>query len=176
MSQFVTPELLRSNWDEAVKVINQYNDPGKFTTLIAFEWTSIPGGRNMHRNVFFRDDEGPAAPYSSFDSIYPQDLWTYQEIQRNVGHENIAIPHNGNVSDGWMYSPYKFLGGLMDTRYARRQRMLNEPLTEIIQTKGSSEVHPMMSPNDEFADFEMFPNLINVGDPSQVKYGFVARR
>jgi hypothetical protein len=172
MPQFVTPELLRSNWREAVKVINQYNDPGKFTTLIAFEWTSIPGGRNMHRNVFFRDDEGPAAPYSSFDSIYPEDLWTYQEIQRNIGHDSIAISHNGNVSDGWMYSPYKFMGELMDTRYATR-RMLNEPLTEMIQTKGSSEVHPMMSPHDEFADFEIFPNLINVGDPSQVKYGYV---
>ena len=80
MSQFVTPELLRSNWDEAVKVINQYNDPGRFTTLIAFEWTSIPNGRNMHRNVFWRDDKGPSAPFSAFDSIFPEDLWTYQEI------------------------------------------------------------------------------------------------
>ena len=172
MPQFVKPEMLRSNWREAVKVINRYNDPGKFTTLIAFEWTSIPGGRNMHRNVFFRDDEGPAVPYSSFDSIYPQDLWTYQEIQRNIGHDNLAISHNGNVSDGWMYSPYKFLGEFMDARYANR-RMLNEPLTEIIQTKGSSEVHPLMSPKDEFADFEIFPNLINVGDPSQIKHGYI---
>jgi hypothetical protein len=172
MEEFVSPEMLKSNWKEAVKVINKYNKPGKFTTLIAFEWTSIPGGRNMHRNVFFRDDEGPEIPFSSFDSIYPQDLWTYQEIQRNMGHENFSIPHNGNVSDGWMYSPNKFLGGPMDSRYAKR-RMANEPLTEMIQTKGGSETHPVLSPNDEFADFELFPNLINVGQPSQIKHGFV---
>jgi hypothetical protein len=172
MPDFVKPEMLKSNWKEAVKVMNKYNDPGKFTTIIAFEWTSIPGGKNMHRNVFFRDDEGPAVPFSAFDSVYPQDLWTYQEIQRNMGHENLSIPHNGNVSDGWMYSPNKFLGGPMDTRYATR-RMRNEPLTEIIQTKGSSDTHPLMSPNDEFAEFEPFPDMINVGKPSQVKFGYI---
>ena len=114
MPEFVGPELLQDNWAKYVKVANEYNDPGKFTTLIAYEWTSIPGGRNMHRNVFFRDDKGPLMPFSSFDSIYPEDLWTYLEIQRNSGIECFAIPHNGNVSDGWMYSPNKFLGGPMD--------------------------------------------------------------
>ena len=172
MPEFVSPELLQGNWQRYVKVANKYNDPGKFTALIAFEWTSIPNGRNMHRNVFFRNDTGPKAPYSSFDSIFPEDLWTYLEVQRNIGNETFAIPHNGNVSDGWMYSPNKFLAGPMDARYARRQQ-LNEPLTEIIQTKGSSDTHPAFSPNDEFADFEMFPNMINVGQPSQIKYGFV---
>jgi len=170
--ELVAPELLMDNWQEYIKVANKYNDPGKFTTLIAFEWTSIPNGRNMHRNVFFRNDTGPKAPYSSFDSIYPEDLWTYLEVQRNVGNDTFAIPHNGNVSDGWMYSPNKFLGGPMDVRYAKRQQE-NEPLTEIIQTKGSSDTHPAMSPNDEFANFELFPNLINVGQPSQIKYGYI---
>ncbi len=172
MSEFVTPKILTEDWAQYIKVANQYNDPGKFTTLIAFEWTSIPNGRNMHRNVFWRDDTGPKVPFSSFDSIYPQDLWTYQEVQRNEGHENLAIPHNGNVSDGWMYSPNEFLGGPMDARYARRQA-LNEPLTEIIQTKGSSDTHPLLSPSDEFADFELFQNMINVGQPSQVAYGYI---
>ena len=172
MPDYIAPELLEENWQTYIKVANKHNDPGKFTTLIAFEWTSIPNGRNMHRNVFFRNDTGPKAPYSSFDSIQPEDLWTYLEVQRDIGNETFAIPHNGNVSDGWMYSPNKFLGGPMDARYARRQQ-LNEPLTEIIQTKGSSDTHPMMSPNDEFADFEMFPNLINIGQPSQIKYGYV---
>jgi hypothetical protein len=167
-----SPELLEGNWQRYVKVANQYNDPGKFTTLIAFEWTSIPNGRNMHRNVFFRNDTGPTTPYSSFDSFHPEDLWTYLEAQRDIGKETFAIPHNGNVSDGWMYSPNKFLAGPMDARYAKRQQ-LNEPLTEIIQTKGSSDTHPAMSPNDEFANFEMFPNLINIGQPSQIKYGYV---
>jgi hypothetical protein len=170
--ELLASDLLLSNWQNYVKIANKYNDPGKFTTLIAYEWTSIPNGRNMHRNVFFRNDTGPVAPYSAFDSYYPEDLWTYLESQRNEGNDNFAIPHNGNVSDGWMYSPNKFLGGTMDARYARRQQ-LNEPLTEIIQTKGSSDTHPAMSPNDEFANFEMFPNLINIGQPSQIKYGYV---
>ena len=172
MPEYVAPKLLQDNWQNYIKVTNKYNDPGKFTTLIAFEWTSIPNGRNMHRNVFFRNDTGPKAPYSSFDSYYPEDLWTYQEVQRTAGNDNFAIPHNGNVSDGWMYSPNKFLAGPMDARYAKRQA-LNEPLTEIIQTKGSSDTHPAMSPNDEFANFELFPNLINVGQPSQIKYGYI---
>jgi hypothetical protein len=139
--------------------------------LIAFEWTSIPNGRNMHRNVFWRNDTGPKIPFSAFDSYYPEDLWTYQELQREMGNENLAIPHNGNVSDGWMFSPNKFLGEAMDARYAERQA-LNEPVFEMIQTKGSSDTHPYLSPNDEFADFELFSNMINVGMPSQLKHGF----
>ena len=125
----------------------------------------------MHRNVFFRDD-APEAPFTAFDSIYPQDLWTFQEIHRNLGRDSIAISHNGNVSDGWMYSPNTFLGGPMGARHAARQQA-NEPLTEIIQTKGSSDTHPLLSPNDEFANFELFPNMINVGQPSQVRYGYI---
>ena len=171
MPEYVTPDLLTGNWAKYVETANKYNKPGNFTTIIAYEWTSIPDGQNMHRNVFFRD-KAPVVPFSSFDSIYPEDLWTYQEIQRNAGVDNLAIPHNGNVSDGWMYSPNKFHGGPIDARYARRQQ-LNEPLTEITQTKGSSDTHPLLSPNDEFADFELFPNMINVGLPSQVKHGYV---
>jgi hypothetical protein len=171
MPEYATPDLLQDNWQRYVGVANKYNDPGKFTTLIAYEWTSIPNGRNMHRNVFFRNDTGPKAPFSAFDSYYPEDLWTYQEVQRNIGNENFAIPHNGNVSDGWMFSPNKFLGGPMDARYAERQQ-LNEPLFEMIQTKGSSDTHPLLSPNDEFADFELFQNMINLAMPSQIKYSY----
>jgi hypothetical protein len=171
MEEYVKPEMLQSNWADFVKTANKYNDPGNFTAFIAYEWTSIPNGRNMHRNVYFRDDTGPIAPFSAFDSYYPADLWTYQEIQRNEGHENLAIPHNGNVSDGWMFSPNEFLGGPMDARYARRQA-LNEPVFEMLQTKGTSDTHPALSPNDEFADFELFNNMINVGQPSQIWGGF----
>lgn len=171
MVEFVSPELSTSNWQRYVETANKFNQPGTFTTLVAWEWTSIPNGRNMHRNVFFRD-EFPEAPFTAFDSIYPEDLWTFQEIQRGLGRDNLAIPHNANVSDGWMFSPNTFLGGPMDARYAERQNA-NEPLMEIIQTKGQSDAHPLMSPNDEFAEFEMFPNLINVGMPSQVKYGYM---
>jgi hypothetical protein len=171
MEEFVTPELQQSNWARYVATANKFNQPGKFTTLIAYEWTSIPNGRNMHRNVFWRGD-APAAPFSAFDSIYPQDLWTFMEFQRNVGLDSVAIPHNANVSDGWMFSPNTFLGGPMDARHAQRQQA-NEPVMEIIQTKGQSDAHPALSPNDEFAEFEMFPNMINVAQPSAIQYGFM---
>jgi len=171
MKEFVSAELQSGNWKRYVDTANKYNDPGKFTTLIAYEWTSIPSGRNMHRNVFFRGDKGPVVPFTAFDSIYPEELWTFLESQRNQGVENFAIPHNGNLSDGWMFSPNKFLGGPMDARYAARQQA-NEPLTEIIQTKGSSDTHPLFSPNDEFADFEIQQNMINVGQTGQMKFSY----
>ena len=170
LPEYVTPELRQSMWERFIKTADQHNEPGKFTALYAYEWTSIPNGANMHRNVFFKD-KPPAVPFSSFDSILPQDLWTYLEIQRNQGIDVFAIPHNSNVSDGWMFSPNKFLGGPMDARYARRQQA-NEPLFEIHQTKGNSEAHPWLSPNDEFANFEPFPSLISLGTPSQIKGGF----
>jgi hypothetical protein len=169
---FVSPEIIQSNWKRHVEIANRYNDPGKFTALIAFEWTSIPNSQNMHRNVFFRDDTGPEVPYSSFDSVDPEDLWTYLEIQRNAGHENFAIPHNGNVSNGLMYAPTNYRGDPIDARYAKR-RALNEPATEMIQTKGSSDTHPLLSPNDEFANFEQFPNLIGTSRVSKIRYGYV---
>ena len=171
MKEFVSPELQSANWKRYTEAANKHNKPGEFTTLLAYEWTSIPNGRNMHRNVFFRDDKGPVVPFTAFDSIYPEDLWTFLEIQRNQGTEAFAIPHNGNLSDGWMFSPNKFLGGPMDERYAARQQA-NEPLTEIIQTKGSSDTHPLFSPNDEFANFEIQQNMINVGQTGQMKYGY----
>ncbi len=169
---FVSPEIIQSNWKNHVAIANKYNDPGKFTALIAYEWTSIPNSQNMHRNVFFRDDTGPEAPYSAFDSVDPEDLWTYLEFQRTAGHENFAIPHNGNVSNGLMYAPTNYRGDPIDERYAKR-RALNEPATEIIQTKGSSDTHPLLSPNDEFADFEQFPNLIGTPIVSKIKDGYV---
>ena len=169
---FVSPEIIQSNWKRHVAIANKYNDPGEFTALIAYEWTSIPNSQNMHRNVFFRDDTGPDAPYSAFDSVDPEDLWTYLEFQRTAGHDNFAIPHNGNVSNGLMYAPTNYRGDPIDDRYAKR-RALNEPATEIIQTKGSSDTHPLLSPNDEFANFEQFPNLIGTPIVSKVKNGYV---
>ena len=174
MAEYVTPELRTGNWAKFLKTADKFYKPGKFTTLYAFEWTSIPNGANMHRNVFFKD-KAAAFAFSSFDSIYPEDLWTYLEIQRNQGIACFAIPHNGNVSNGWMYSDRKFLGGPMDARYARRQQE-NEPLTEIHQTKGSSDTHPLLSPNDEFADFEPFANLISLGVPAKITGGAFIRQ
>jgi len=172
IDDFVHTETILDMWKQHVEIANKYNKPGKFTALIAYEWTSIPDSQNLHRNVFFRGDEGPEAPFTAFDSVDPEDLWTYLEIQRTAGRECFAIPHNGNVSNGLMYSPLDYRGDPIDERYARR-RALNEPLTEIIQTKGSSDTHPILSPNDEFADFEMFPNLISTSTVSKVKHGYI---
>ena len=180
LPEYVTPELRTSYWQKFIATADKFNAPGKFTTLYAFEWTSIPDGQNMHRNVFFRETP-PAMPFSSFDSIYPEDLWTYLEIQRNQGIDCFAIPHNSNVSNGWMFSTNKFLGelgrdgGPIDSRYARRQQA-NEPLFEVCQTKGNSETHPLLSPNDEFAKFEQFPALISLGVPAQVTFGAFMRQ
>jgi hypothetical protein len=184
LTEYVTPELRHSMWEEFIATADKHNEPGKFTALYAYEWTSIPNGANMHRNVFFKDKPA-AAPFSSFDSVLPEDLWTYLEILRNqAGIDVFAIPHNSNVSDGWMFSERKFIGTpkdknyasrnygvFMDSRYAKRQNE-NEPLFEIHQTKGNSEAHPWLSPNDEFANFEPFPSLISLGTPSQIKGGF----
>ena len=174
MQEYNTPELKMGNWQKFINTADKFNKPGKFTTLYAFEWTSIPNGANMHRNVFFKD-KAAVVPFSAFDSIYPEDLWTYLEIQRNQGIECFAIPHNANVSNGWMYSQNKFLGGAIDARYARRQQE-NEPLTEIHQTKGCSEAHPILSPNDEFASFEPFNNLISLGVPARLTTGSFVRQ
>ena len=155
-------EIQRQAWERQKATTNKHYEPGKFTTLIAFEWTSIPQGQNLHRNVFFRDDKGPDVVFSQFDSDRAEDLWTYMETQRKLGHEVFAIPHNGNVSNSMMYAPWTSNMGEITPQWAKR-RQLNEPATEIIQTKGQSETHPALSPNDEFADFEMFQVLLGTG-------------
>jgi len=158
--EYATPELRTSLWQTYIEAADNAYEPGKFTTLYGFEWTSIPNGSNMHRNVFFKD-KAAAFPYSAFDSDQPEDLWTYLEIQRQQGIDCFAIPHNSNVSNGWMFSEYEFMGTKMSARYAKRQAA-NEPLFEIVQTKGQSDAYPGLSSNDEFADFELFNNLINL--------------
>jgi hypothetical protein len=172
---FNNPKILRSNWERHKKAMNDAYEPGKFTTLIAFEWTSMPGGQNLHRNVFFRDDEGPDMTFSSMESNHPEDLWTYLEAQRDMGHECFSISHNGNISNSLMYAPFDSEGVLINKRYAER-RALNEPATEICQVKSSSDTHPALSPNDEFADFELeWTGLIGSSPnvPSRIDYGFI---
>jgi hypothetical protein len=171
---FNKPEITHSVWQEHIDVANKHNESGKFTTLIGFEWTSIPVNQNLHRNVFFRGEKGPQAPFSAFDSDRPEDLWTYLETQRDAGFETFAIPHNGNLSNGLMFAPRNSDGTPIDARYATR-RAANEVATEIIQTKGSSDTNPALSPNDEFADFEQYKHLIGSNPPvvSRVSYSFV---
>jgi hypothetical protein len=155
--------LQRSAWEAKKKNANKHNKPGEFTTLIAFEWTSIPYGQNLHRNVFFRDDVGPEMPFSTLDSDRAEDLWTYLDVQRESGHETFAIPHNSNVSNSLMFPTVNSYGQPIDVAWMKR-RAANEIAIEILQTKGTSDTHPALSPNDEFADFEgEFKHLLGTG-------------
>lgn len=179
ISYMIDAKVMRSIWDEQKKITNKHNEPGKFTTLIAFEWTSIPQYQNLHHNVFFRDDKGPDVQFSSFDSVKREDLWTYQEVQRSLGHENFSIPHNSNVSNGLMFPPRTSYGTQITKEWAERSAA-NSVAVEMAQTKGASETNPSLSPNDEFAGFEdYYHNLLGSGgvvgkvDGSFVRQGLI---
>ena len=168
-------KVMRSAWDEQKAAANRHNDPGKFTTLIAFEWTSVPYNQNLHHNVFFRDDKGPDTVFSSLDSVRREDLWTYQEVQRAMGHENFSIPHNSNLSNSLMFSPRTSSGIPIDKHWAERSQR-NSVAVEIAQTKGTSETHPALSPDDDFAGFETsFKHLIGTSGEvvSKLDHGYV---
>ena len=159
----------RSAWTRLIDAANTFYEPGRFTTFIGYEWTTgaLPNNADsgpIHRNVIFRGDTAPL-PFSSLDSQRPEDLWTYLEEHRSRGIEGLIIPHNGNMSNGVMYDWTDSDGRPIDEAYARR-RLLNEPISEIAQMKGQSEVHPALAPNDEFASFELFDQTF-AGQPSQ---------
>jgi len=149
-------ELTRSIWEKITAAAEKYNEPGRFTALIGFEWTSSPGGNNLHRNVIFRDGKKLAdqvLPFSNYDSQDPEDLWAYMTAyEKKTGGKVLAIPHNGNLSNGMMFDVQTLDGKPIDRDYAER-RMRWEPLYEVTQMKGDAEAHPALSPNDEFADF-----------------------
>ena len=147
----------RTIWQALVELAERYYQPGTFTTFAAFEWSSMPNGENLHRNVIFRDAKKvPDLPFSAIDSTKPEDLWTYLENERARGNDNLAIPHNGNMSNGRMFQPVDSWGAPISAEYAVR-RMANEPLFEMMQLKGTSETMPSFAPEDEFADFELLP-------------------
>ena len=160
--------MVRSMWEEATRIAEEHNDPGTFTTLIGWEWSSIPAGANLHRVVFTSADAETASqwvPYSAIDSMYPEDLWTWlQETADRTGAQFVSIPHNSNISKGRMF-PEKSLRGEPFTAESARTRMKWETVVEATQFKGDSETHPDLSPNDEFADFELYPYYIQNDPP-----------
>lgn len=152
------PQMAESMWAQVVANADKYNTPGAFTALIGYEWTSHPDGNNMHRVVIFRDGSdkaGRVLPFSQYDSVDPEDLWknlaAYEEL---TGGRVLAIPHNGNLSNGLMFDAEKTYGGKPLSKEYADTRGYFEQLVEVTQQKGDGETHPMLSPDDAFADFE----------------------
>jgi Protein of unknown function (DUF3604) len=149
------PRFAKSVWQENNKIMEEFNDPGTFTAFIAYEWTSnAGGGDNLHRNVIYRDGKEKAdrvLPFTTFDSENPENLWKWMENwEQKTGGSILAVPHNGNLSNGRMFELKTFEGNQLTKAWAEA-RARWEPLFEAIQTKGQSESHPLLSPEDEFA-------------------------
>ncbi len=165
--RFKDAELKRSIWDRVVDIASEYNDPGVFTAFNGYEWTSAPGGNNLHRVVIFRDGANRVKqilPFSAFDSIDPEDLWNYlASYETSTGGQVLAIPHNGNISNGVMFAETMSNGRRINKAYAE-MRSRWEPLLEVTQMKGDGEAHPFLSPEDEFADYETW-DFGNAGSP-----------
>jgi len=160
----MAPAIAGEVWKRNVALADHANEPGKFTAFCSYEWTSMPNNMNLHRNVFFKDcAKVPAMPFSALDSKHPVDLWNWMDGQRKAGNDLLAISHNANLSDGRMYpTDVDTEGRPIDAAYAA-SRVRNEPLIEIKQLKGTSETHPLLSPTDEFASFELMSVLL--GNP-----------
>jgi predicted small lipoprotein YifL len=160
---FMSPKVAGSIWKDNIRIANENNHPGKFTAFCSYEYTSQFNNRNLHRNIFFRDcARVPELPYSMLDSWHPEDLWKWMDTQRKAGNELLAISHNANLSDGWMYPvDLDSNGRPIDAAWAAA-RDRNERLIEIKQIKGASETHPLLSPNDEFAGYEIFSGLLGL--------------
>jgi Protein of unknown function (DUF3604) len=164
IKELLVPSIVRTVWDDNNKAADAANGPGKFTAFCSYEWTSTPDFRNMHRNVFFKEcRKVPQAPFSSIDSSHPEDLWKWMEAQRKAGNELLAISDNANLSDGHMYPiDVDSYGRPIDAAWAE-SRDRNERLIEVKQIKGQSETHPILSPTDEFANYEVLSYLL--GNP-----------
>jgi hypothetical protein len=160
----MSPQIAGTVWKKNVELADQANEPGKFTAFCSYEWTSMPNNMNLHRNVFFKDCKHvPPTPFSALDSSFPDELWKWMDGQRKAGNDLLAISHNANLSDGRMYpTDVDEHGRPIDTAWAA-SRNRNERLIEMKQLKGTSETHPLLSPTDEFAGFEIMSVLL--GNP-----------
>jgi hypothetical protein len=160
--------IARQPWYDEIDAAERYNKPGVFTAFAGWEWSSHANNRNLHRVVF--SPAGPDAlksffPYSNLDSVRPEDLWAWLEkTSKQIGAEFVAIPHNSNMSTGLMFDMVDSNGRPISAEYART-RLRWEPVMEVTQAKGTSEVHPALSPNDEFAEFEIFRRLFFAQEP-----------
>jgi hypothetical protein len=159
-------EVRRFSWGLEVDAAERHNEPGRFTTFAGWEWSSNGGGSNLHRVVFSpsaADILKRFAPFSNAESLDPEDLWDWLDATAAAtGAEFVAIPHNSNLSAGYMFAATRFDGGAIDADYSSQRARL-EPVMEITQVKGTSETHPALSPNDELAGFEIYEKLLGGG-------------
>jgi hypothetical protein len=158
--RFRVPEKVqKSIWSEVGRTADRFNNPGRFTAFIGYEWSSTPAGDNLHRIVIYRDGGDTTSkilPFSALDSTDPEALWkALERYEAATGGEVLSIPHNSNLSNGLMFAPTRFDGSMFTRDYAQA-RARWEPVAEITQTKGTSETHPTLSPTDEFAGFEIW--------------------
>jgi hypothetical protein len=154
---FSSNDAARGIWLDTVKKVETYNEPGRFTAMTGFEWSSSPKGDNLHRCVIYADGPDKTSqtlPFGLFDGGDPEDLWGYMGgYEDRTGGRILAIPHNGNLSNGLMFAEVDLQGNKLTRAYAE-SRSRWEPLHEVTQIKGDEETHPFLSPEDEFADFE----------------------
>ncbi|MEP0200927.1 MAG: DUF3604 domain-containing protein [Halioglobus sp.] len=151
------PKMMQAAWQQVVKNADNYYQPGVFTTFHGYEWTSMPDGNNLHRVVIFRDGGDKTSqivPLSMYDTVDPEDLWeNLANYESKTGGQVLAIPHNGNLSNGLMFDTETYSGKRLTKSYAQMRDRF-EPIYEVTQMKGDAEAHPLLSPDDEFADFE----------------------
>lgn len=175
----IATDVTRRAWLDTIEAADQFNDPGRFTTFVAYEYTTSSDDRgNLHRNVIFKgSDKLPAVPFSRLNSQNPEGLWDWMDALRSQGIESLAIPHNSNGSNGQMFKLEDWAGNPLNNAYTER-RLRNEPLVEITQIKGTSDTHPKLSPNDEWANFEIYPlrvgtSLISEPNGSYVRQAYL---
>ena len=164
-----------SVWQKTIKAADDAYKPGVFTTFAGYEYTSSVDlyDKYLHRNVIFKDTKNlPVKIFSRADSQDPEELWNWMDIQREEGVESLAIPHNSNISGGAAFSMSDYNGGPIDEAYVK-QRLRNEPLVEITQAKATSETHPFLSKNDEWAAFEAITNMPQENNINNLKGGYV---
>ena len=179
------PEILMDEdfvglvWERYLDTAEEFNDPGRFTTIIGYEWTSTEGGNNLHRNVLYRDGADMARqmlPFTATESFNPEDLWKWMEAyEGKTGGRLLALAHNGNLSNGLMFPEINPATGKPLTKQYAETRTRWEPIYEVTQIKGDGESHPYLSPNDEFADYETWDKA-NLGPvhkkPEMLQYEY----
>jgi hypothetical protein len=164
-------DFVGSVWERYLETAEQYNEPGRFTTIIGYEWTSTEGGNNLHRNVLYRGGTSEAKqmlPFTTAESFNPEDLWKWMAaFEKKTGGQVLALAHNGNVSNGLMFPEINPETGKPLTKTYAETRIRWEPIYEVTQIKGDGESHPYLSPNDEFAGYDTLWDKSNLGPVSK---------